>query len=222
MGIHIDCKCDNAKKVPSNLFGKVRNFHKATLFYPTSNKRQKVSDDNEVEISVDKSVDKTDPKDELYNAADRDLEHHHEKNTRELARIALELMTAAVSFEIVARIVNATLLDYQVIEEDDTSQLVTIGKLFYETTKVGKKLNDGAIVKFKARPPPFVGMDGKIMDTNSYNEDETGANHPVQNKVDQIGKILIGCYTFSPSSGCLLEILHRCPHGSLQLVDAAL
>ena len=99
-------------------------------------------------------------------------------------------MSAGVSYEIVARLVNAALIDYGVIEKDDTSQLVTISKLYYESWKVGKKLNTGAIIKFKAKPPAFMGFDGKIMDVNSMEVDERGVNHPVQNKVDEIGEIV--------------------------------
>ena len=171
------------------MFGKVRNFHNATLF-STSAKRKRNTVDNEVEISVDKSVDRTDPGEDVFNPANRDLEHHHEKNTRELPRLSLELMSSAVSYEIAARLANAALMDYEAIKEEDTSQLVTISKLYYESCKVGKKLNTGAIIKFKAKPPAFMGFDGKIMDVNSQNVDERGVNHPVQNKVDEIGNLV--------------------------------
>ena len=190
VGIHIDCNCENSKKVPSNLFGKVKNFHAATIFQ-TASKRQKLGEDsNEVEVSTDKSVDKTDPGDPAFNAADRNLDHHEEPNKTPLPRLALELMSAAVSFELVARLVNAALLDYGTITEEDTSQFVTISKLFRETIKTGTELNSSAITKFRAKKPSFAGFDGKIMDVNSYKVDERGVNHPVQSKVDQIGEKL--------------------------------
>ena len=193
VGIHVDCKY--SKKVPSNMFGKVRNFHAASIFQKGS-KRPKLSETYEVEVSTDKSVDKTDPGDQVFDAADRNLDHHQENNFRALPRLSLELMSACVSFEIVARLVNAALLDYEAITEEDTSQFVTISKLFRATKKTGTGLNSEAITKFRAKPPAFAGFDGKIMDVNSYNVDERGVNHPVTSKVDQIGKILHYCSTF--------------------------
>ena len=177
------------------MLGKVRNFHAASIFQKGS-KRPKLSETYEVEVSTDKSVDKTDPGDQVFDAADRNLDHHQENNFRALPRLSLELMSACVSFEIVARLVNAALLDYEAITEEDTSQFVTISKLFRESKKTGTDLNSTAITKFRAKPPAFAGFDGKIMDVNSYNVDERGVNHPVTSKVDQIGKILHYCSTF--------------------------
>ena len=54
--------------------------------------------------------------------------------------------------------------------------------------KLGDQLNSEAIAEFQAKPPSFVGFDGKVMNVKSFSIDERGVQHPVQNKQDQIGE----------------------------------
>ena len=188
-----------------------------TLFYhktPTVN-RPKVEGDHE--DTVDMSVDPSDPEDPEFDPTDRDLEHHHEQNRRELPRLAMELMACGLSFVHVARIVNSALEDYGVITADDTSQskavkqfgkinnylfsVVTPMKLYRESLKLGIKLNAEALARFRMKPPAIYGFDGKIMDVKSYDVDSRGVQHPVRNKKDQIGEIKISL----PINVCLLS-----------------
>ena len=139
-----------------------------------------------VDMSVDKSVDRT--SDSLFDLTDRGLEHHHERNKREMPRLAMELMRSGISYIVASRIANAVLLDYEVVTAEDTSQFVTPSKLYKETLKVGGQLNSEAMKQFRAQPPSFLGFDGKIMAVKSFKLDDRGVKHPVQNKRDQIGE----------------------------------
>ena len=118
----------------------------------------------------------------------------------------MEMMRNGLSSAVVSRIANAALLDYEVITAEDTSQrniiglrsnlkshillfsVVTPSKLYQASLKLGAQLNSEAITEFQAKPPSFVGFDGKVMNVKSFSFDERGVQHPVQNKQDQIGK----------------------------------
>ena len=88
-GIHIACTCPEAKKIPANLYGKVRTMRFNTLFYSSSYKKPRVENTQEVSTdkSVDKSVDKTDPGDPQFDPTDQTLDHHHEQNRHNLPRL---------------------------------------------------------------------------------------------------------------------------------------
>ena len=65
--------------------------------------------------------------------------------------------------------------------------MVTPSKLYTASVKLGTQLNSEAMSAFRAKPPSFLGFDGKIMNVKSYLVDERGVKHQVQNKRDQIG-----------------------------------
>ena len=110
------------------------------------------------------------------------------------------MMRNGLSSAVVARIANAVLLDYEVITAEDTSQRNIIGLrsnlkshiLLFSVVTPSKlyqaSLNSEAITEFQAKPPTFVGFDGKVMNVKCFSIDERGVQHPVQNKQDQIGK----------------------------------
>ena len=62
------------------------------------------------------------------------------------------------------------------------------GKLFYQSKIVGEKLVEDYVKKTRRNPPSVFGFDGKIMETNIYEEDDDGNRHPKTSKIDQIGK----------------------------------